>query len=72
MKDNPNKCYFVTIKSENIQNNVQNKPIIERKHKKLFGVKIDYKLTFNFHIPYFRKLTRHKISKVQRKYPTPY
>ena len=57
MKVNADKCNLITRKNEDIVVNVENNPIKKSKCKKLFGVKTDYKLTFNFHIDKICKKT---------------
>ena len=57
MKANPNKCHFILSKSKDLVINVENNQITNCKCKKLLGIKIDHKLTFNAHIDEICKKT---------------
>ena len=50
MKANADKCHFITSESKDLIINVENNQITNSKCKKLLGIKIDHKLTFNAHI----------------------
>ena len=50
MKLNPDKCNFICSSNKKIRLIVENKEINNITHKRLLGVKIDSKLSFNTHI----------------------
>ena len=50
MKGNPDKCHFITSERKDLVINVENNQITKNECKKLLGIKIDHKLTFNANI----------------------
>ena len=49
MKLNSDRCHFICSTSKKVSLIVENKEINNRAHEKLYGVKIDSKLSFNTH-----------------------
>ena len=69
MKANPNKCHFIFSKSKDLVINVENNQITNSKCKKLLGIKIDHKLTFNAHIDEICKKAGQKMNALSRVIP---
>ena len=62
MKANVEKSHLIKSKSEDIVVNIGNNAFKHTKRRKLIGVKIDYKLTFNSHLDKIYKKAGQKMS----------
>ena len=69
MKDNPDKCHFITSESKDLVINVENDQITNSKCKKLLGIKKDHNLTFNSHIDEIYKKAGQKMNALSRVIP---
>ena len=66
MKANPDKRHFICSTNDTINLTVENQIIDNSTYEKLFGVKLDYKLTSNAHIDDICKKSGLKLNGLSR------
>ena len=66
MKANPDKCHFICSTNDTVNLTVENQIIYNSTYEKLFGVKLDYKLTSNAHIDDICKKSGLKLNGLSR------
>ena len=69
MKSNPDKCNFICSTNKKVSLIVENKEINNSAHKRLLGVTIDSKLSFNTHIDHIRKKASLELNALSRTTP---
>ena len=66
MKANPDKCYLLLSKNENLEININENSMSNFKFEKLLGVTIDNQLHFNSHISNICKTVSNKLHALAR------
>ena len=68
MKDNPDNCHLFLSKNANFEKNINENRTSNTWFEKLFGVRFDNKLNFNYHISKICKIASDKLHAIARVY----